>query len=117
MENLEAKGTQATHLSVAEPLKAAIPTQDTEDWLPLGWLAPKLSQVSLVLSDSGQLLWEKWPSEGHGLVFQCPDHLDSSHCIPGATKYKVLRHCYVALLYQAHLKHALVCGPSKYKLM
>lgn len=67
MENLEAQGTQATHLSVAEPLKAAVPTQDTEDWLPLGWLAPKLGQGPSVLSDSGQLLWEKGPLDVKGM--------------------------------------------------
>lgn len=61
MENLEAKGTQATHLPVAEPLQVAIPTQNTEDWLPLGWVAPQLGQGSSVLTDSGKFLWRRRP--------------------------------------------------------
>lgn len=48
-----------THLLVAEPLQAAIPTQDTEDWLPPGRLALQLGQGPSVLADSGQLLWEE----------------------------------------------------------
>lgn len=43
MEKPESEGTEAlTHLPVAEPFQAAIPTQDAEDRLPLGRVAPKL---------------------------------------------------------------------------
>ena len=38
-----------THLPVAEPFQAAIPTQNTEAWLPLGWVAPQLGQGSGIL--------------------------------------------------------------------
>lgn len=52
-----------THLSMAEPLQAAVPTQDTEDRLPLGWVAPQMDQGPSVLSDSGQLLREWGPAD------------------------------------------------------
>lgn len=42
-----------THLAVAEPLQAAIPAQNTEGWLPLGWVTPQLGQGPSVLTDSG----------------------------------------------------------------
>lgn len=96
---------------MAEPLKAAIPTQDTEDWPPLGWLAPKLGQGSLVLPDPGQLLWEKGPPSDVKGMGWCPS-VQTTWTAPTAfqvplSTYRVLRHCYVALRYQARLKHAL----------
>lgn len=88
-----------SHLPVAEPLQAAIPTQDTKDRLPLGRVAPKLGQGPSVLSDSGQLLWEEGPSDVRGTgQCLCPDHPDSSHCVSGTTKNRALGHCYVAFL-------------------
>lgn len=69
-----------THLPVAEPLQVAIPTQDTEGRLPLGWVAPQLGQGPLVLTDSRKLLWRRGSQmPGHWPVFRCPDHQDSSH--------------------------------------
>lgn len=44
------------YLPVAEPLQAAVPTQDTEDRLPPRRMAPKLGQRPSVLTDSGKLL-------------------------------------------------------------
>lgn len=61
-----------THLLVAEPLQAAVPTQNTEDRLPPGWVAPKLGQGSSVLTDSGQLLQEEGPVGVRGLWADVP---------------------------------------------
>lgn len=56
----QGRGAQRTapifiFLPMAEPLQVAIPTQDTEDRLPLGRVAPQLDQGSSVLTDSGKL--------------------------------------------------------------
>lgn len=71
MENLEAKRHRLTYLPATEPLQAAIPTQDTEDWLPLRWAALQLDQGPSVLTDSGQLLWKTGPSDVRA-TGQCP---------------------------------------------
>ena len=60
-----------THLPVTEPLQAAVPTQDTEDWLPLRWVALQLGQGPSVLPDLGQLLWEEGRADVKNMG-QCP---------------------------------------------
>ena len=71
MEILEAKGHRLTYLPVAEPLQAAIPSQDTEDWLPLRWVALQLDQGPPVLTDSGKLLGKKGSLDVRA-TGQCP---------------------------------------------